>query len=183
MICKKFHNAKELKCLTLLHTNSGRYVTTRGEQCACTNIEPIKRGWYATWMLKLDPKSIFWSLAVHRYPKQPPRVIIFAAMGPGMKLVIAKNFLAKKNENLKFFCKTYVIYIKRKLRTCRIQIQEERVWFILKELEKNEKINFFDRSDKIIFFFLKKRFFNINHTFSSWIWILHVLSFFLMYIT
>ena len=78
-------------------------------------------------MLKLDPKSIFWSLAVHRYPKQPPRVIIFAAMGPGMKLVIAENFSAKKNENLKFFCKTYVIYIKRKLRTCRIQIQEERV--------------------------------------------------------
>ena len=78
-------------------------------------------------MLKLDPKSIFWSLAVHRYQKQPPRVIIFAAMGPGMKLVIAENFLAKKNENLKFFCKTYVIYIKRKLRTYRIQIQEERV--------------------------------------------------------
>ena len=78
-------------------------------------------------MLKLDPKSIFWSLAVHRYPKQPPRVIIFAALGPGMKLVIDENFLAKKNENLKFFCKTYVIYIKRKLRTCRIQIQEEKV--------------------------------------------------------
>ena len=78
-------------------------------------------------MLKLDPKSIFWSLAVHRYPKQPPRVIIFAAMGPGMKLVIANKFFAEKNENLKIFCKTYVIYIKRKLRTCRIHIQEEKV--------------------------------------------------------
>ena len=84
-------------------------------------------------MLKLDPKSIFWSLAVHRYPKRPPRVIIFAAIGPGMKLVIAENFSAKKNENLKFFCKTYVIYIKRKLRTCRIQIQVEKVWFFGKE--------------------------------------------------
>ena len=83
-------------------------------------------------MLKLDPKSIFWSLAVHRYPKQSPRVIIFAAIGPGMKLVIAENFSAKKNENLKFFCKTYVIYIKRKLRTCRIQIQEEKVGFFWK---------------------------------------------------
>ena len=50
-------------------------------------------------MLKLDPKSIFWSLAVHRYPKQPPRVIIFAAMGPGMKLVIDGNFLAKKKKS------------------------------------------------------------------------------------
>ena len=87
-------------------------------------------------MLKLDLKLIFWSLAVHRYPKQPPRVIILAAMGPGMKLVIDGNFLAEKNENLKFFCKTYVIYIKRKLRTCRIQIQEEKVWFLFKK-EKN----------------------------------------------
>ena len=47
-------------------------------------------------MLKLDPKLIFWSLAVHRYPKQPPGVIIFAAMGPGTKFVIDENFLAKK---------------------------------------------------------------------------------------
>ena len=78
-------------------------------------------------MLKLDPKSIFWSLAVHRYPKQPPRVIIFVAMGPGMKLVIDKKILAKKSENLKKIFKTYVIYIKRKLGTCRIQIQEEKV--------------------------------------------------------
>ena len=78
-------------------------------------------------MLKLDQKLIFWSLAVHRYPKKPPGVIIFAAMEPGMKLVIDKDFLAKKSENLKIFFKTYVIYIKRKLRTCRIQIQEEKV--------------------------------------------------------
>ena len=47
-------------------------------------------------MLKLDLKLIIWSLAVHRYPKQPPRVILFAAMGPGMKLVIDRNFLAEK---------------------------------------------------------------------------------------
>ena len=87
-------------------------------------------------MLKLDLKSIFWSLAVHRYPKQPHRVIIFAAMGPGMKLVIDGNFLAEKSENLKIFFKTYVIYIKRKLRTCRIQIQEEKAWFF-KSGEKN----------------------------------------------
>ena len=78
-------------------------------------------------MLKLDLKLIFWSLAVNRYPQQPPRMIIFAAMGPGMKLVINGNFLAEKNENLKFFCKSYVIYIKRKLRTSKIQIQIEKV--------------------------------------------------------
>ena len=66
-------------------------------------------------MVKLDQKLIFWSLAVHRYPKKPPGVIIFAAMEPGMKMVFDENFLAKKNENLNFFCKTYVINIKRKL--------------------------------------------------------------------
>ena len=61
-------------------------------------------------MLKLDLKLIFWSLAVHRYPKQPPRVIIFAAMGPGMKLVIDGNFLAEKNENLNFFFVKPILY-------------------------------------------------------------------------
>ena len=116
-------------------------------------------------MLKLDLKLIFWSLAVHRYPKQPPRVIIFAAMGPGMKLVIDGNFLAEKNENLKFFCKTYVIYIKRKLRTCRIQIQEEKVWFLFKKEKKiilliffpmsEQSKNFFFSFFKIFNFFLK----------------------------
>ena len=105
-------------------------------------------------MLKLDPKLIFWSLAVHRYPKQPPRVIIFAAIGPGMKLVIAEIFSAKKNENLKFFCKTYVIYIKRKLRTCRIQIQEEKVDSFAKK-EKFFSFDFFpcQNSQKNFFFF------------------------------
>ena len=116
-------------------------------------------------MLKLDLKLIFWSLAVHRYPKQPPRVIILAAMGPGMKLVIDRNFLAEKNENLKFFCKTYVIYIKRKLRTCRIQIQEEKVWFLFK---KDKKIYFFE-------FFLvsewsKNLFFRFFQNFQLFFW-------------
>ena len=69
-----------------------------GVQCAHTDILLVKRDWYATCMVKLDQKLIFWSLAVHRYPKQPPRVIIFATMGQGMKLVIDGNFLAKKGE-------------------------------------------------------------------------------------
>ena len=106
-------------------------------------------------MLKLDQKLLFWSLAVHRYPKQPPRVIIFAAMGPGMKLVIDENFLAEKNENLKFFCKTYVIYIKRKLRTCRIQIQEEKVSFSFKKGKKRFFLIYFrcQNGQKFFFFF------------------------------
>ena len=50
--------------------------------------------------------------------------------------------------------------------------------------------NFFDRSDikgsplwKKNFEIFFSNFFAINHTFSIWIWILHVLSFLLMYIT
>ena len=61
-------------------------------------------------MLKLDLKLIFWSLAVHRYPKQPPRVIIFAAMGPGMKLVIDRNFLAENFLAENFFFVKPMLY-------------------------------------------------------------------------
>ena len=69
----------------------------------------------------------------------------------------------KTNIFLKIFCKTYVIYIKRKLRTCRIQIQDEKVWFF----EKNPQIlKFFrfwskggtlwSRSEKFTFFEFSK---------------------------
>ena len=50
-------------------------------------------------MLKLDPKEIFWSLAVHRYQKQPPLKTTFVARALGMKLVIDGNFIAKKVKN------------------------------------------------------------------------------------
>ena len=81
-----------------------------------------------------------------------------------------------KNENLKILTKTHVIYIKRKLRTCKMQIQVEKVWFVTKKMEK---FNFEKKILKIIFF----QFFVTNHTFSTWIWILHVFSFLLRYIT
>ena len=47
---------------------------------------------------------------------------IFAARGQRMKVVLDGNFIAKK---MKILRKTDVIYLKRKLRTCRIQIQVE----------------------------------------------------------
>ena len=50
----------------------------------------------------------------------------FAARGQGMNLVIDGNFIAKK-ENLKILRKTDVMYLKRKLKTCRIQIHVEKV--------------------------------------------------------
>ena len=51
----------------------------------------------------------------------------FAARGQGMNLVIDGNFIAKKNENLKILRETDVTYLKRKLKTFKIQIHVEKV--------------------------------------------------------
>ena len=52
---------------------------------------------------------------------------ILTARGQRMKVVIDGNFIAKKNEKLKIFIKTGVIYIRRLVGTCTIQIQVETV--------------------------------------------------------
>ena len=61
---------------------------------------------------------------------------ILAVRGGGKNMVIDRHFIVK-NENLKIFTKSHVIYLKRKLRTFRIQIQAEKVQFFLNKLEKN----------------------------------------------
>ena len=53
-------------------------------------------------------------------------MVILAMRGRGKNLVIDRNSIVK-NENLKILTKTHVIYIKRKLRTCKMQIQVEKV--------------------------------------------------------
>ena len=65
-------------------------------------------------------------------------MIILAVRGRGKNLVIDRNSIVKI-ENLKNFTKTHVIYLKRKLRTYKMQIQVEKVWFVTKKMEK---INF-----------------------------------------
>ena len=77
---------------------------------------------------------------------------------------------------MKILTKTHVIYLKRKIRICKIQILVEKVWFVLKKL-KNIILKIF--FSKLIF----SIFLVTNHTFSTWICILHVLSFLLRYIT
>ena len=77
----------------------------------------------------------FWSFPIHTYQKQPSMMIILAVRGRGKNLVIDRNSIVK-NENLKILTKTHVIYIKRKLRTCKMQIQVEKVWFVTKKMEK-----------------------------------------------
>ena len=77
----------------------------------------------------------FWSFPIHTYQKQPFLMIILAVRGRGKNLVIDRNSIVK-NENFEIFTKTHVIYIKRKLRTCKMQIQVEKVWSVTKKLEK-----------------------------------------------
>ena len=65
------------------------------------------------------------------------------------------------------FCKTYVLYIKKKLRTCRIQIQEEKVWFLFKKDKKMYFFEFFlmsEQSKKIFFWFFQNFNFFLKNT-------------------
>ena len=73
----------------------------------------------------------FWSFPVHTYQKQSFLMIILAMRGQGKNLVIDRNSIVK-SEILKILTKTHVIYLKRKLRTSRIQIQAEKVQFFAK---------------------------------------------------
>ena len=52
---------------------------------------------------------------------------VFAPTGRGKMMLIDKNFIAKKTTILKILSKTHVMYLKRQPRTCRIQIQVEKV--------------------------------------------------------
>ena len=100
----------------------------------------------------------FWSFPIHIYQKQPFLMITLAMRGHGKNLVIDRNSIVK-NENLKIFTKTHVIYLKRKLRTCKMQIQVEKVWFVTKKMEKNnfEKKKF-QRGDPLMSERSKKKF-------------------------
>ena len=69
-------------------------------------------------------------------------MIILALRGQRKNLVINRNSIVKKWKFEKL-SKTNFIYLKRKLRTCRIQIQVEKVWFVTKILEKNDFQNSF----------------------------------------
>ena len=91
---------------------------------------------------KMVLNTKFWSLPVHTYQKQTFLMIILAMRGQGKNLVIDRNSIVKKRK-FEILTKTHVIYIKRKLRTCKIQIQVEKVWFVTKKLEKNNFQNFF----------------------------------------
>ena len=103
----------------------------------------------------------FWSFPIHTYQKQLFLITILAVKGHGKNLVIDRNSIVK-NVNLKILTKTHVIYLKRKLRTCKMQIHVEKVWFVAKKMEKNNfqkkifKIEFFS------FFSNKSYFFNLN---------------------
>ena len=72
-----------------------------------------------------------------------------------------------KNENLKILTKTHVIYLKRMLRTCKMQIQGEKVRFVTKKMEKFnfEKKNFKGGPFEVRTLKKKFRFFEISKKF------------------
>ena len=55
-------------------------------------------------------------------------MIILAVRGQGKNLVIYRNFVVKK-QKLENIDQNSYIYLKRKLRICRIQIQKEKIFF------------------------------------------------------
>ena len=113
----------------------------------------------------------FCSFPIHTYQKQPFLMIILAVRGRGKNLVIDRNSIVK-NENLKIFTKTHVIYLKRKLRTCKMQIQVEKVWFVTKKMEKKNWKKKFQRGDPLKSERLKKKipFFKFsNFFFEKWL--------------
>ena len=67
---------------------------------------------------------------------------------------------------MKILTKTHVIYLKRKLRTCRIQIYVEKVWFVTKKLEKNNFQNLFFK----VMSEWSKIFFSIFQIFKIFFW-------------
>ena len=52
---------------------------------------------------------------------------IFVAKGQGMKLIMNGKSILKEMIILKILSKTYVMYLKRKPKTCKNQIQVEKV--------------------------------------------------------
>ena len=80
----------------------------------------------------------------------------------GKNLVIDKNSIVK-SEILKILTKkTPVIYLKRKLRTCRIQIQVEEVEFVTEKRKKIFLISFFQRGDPLMLERSKNTFFSFS---------------------
>ena len=67
------------------------------------------------------------SLAVHRNQKQSHLMTISVTRVQGMKLIMNGKSIAKKMKILKILSKTHVMYLKRKPKTFKNQIQEEKV--------------------------------------------------------
>ena len=94
------------KTLTLFHTGSGAYIVTRGEAI------------YAARLWRLIPQPIH-HLVTKTWSKM--RVWTFTFLKTSKT---AFSILSYRN----------IMYLKRKLRTCRIEIQLEKVWFHLEKL-------------------------------------------------
>ena len=106
--------------------------------------------------------NFFQSLVIHRFQNQSQLMIIFATRGQR----INRKHMAKKIEILKILSKTYLMYLKRKLKTCRNQIQVEKVWFFLKKINLTNFFDFFAFGVHMV----KILFFSIFEIFQFFFW-------------
>ena len=94
----------------------------------------------AVWSQSHTTVYKLWSLAFHIHQTQSPQKCIFDAKGCRMTKVSAEKFSHKKGQNFKILSYRNNIYLKRKLRTCAIQIHQEKVQFC----KENFFFDFFD---------------------------------------
>ena len=81
-------------------------------------------------------------MAFQKYQKQPSQYYTFDARARRITKVGDEKFSRKKKSKLKILSYINVIYLKRKLRTCTIQIQVEKVQFPAKTNIFSDFFNF-----------------------------------------
>ena len=81
-------------------------------------------------------------MAFQKYQKQPSQYYTFDARARRITKVGDEKFSRKKKSKLKILSYINVIYLKRKLRTCTIQIQVEKVQFPAKKIIFSDFFNF-----------------------------------------
>ena len=97
---------------------------------------PLKMLFYAINhdFFMLNRNSTWFQLSLEVYNvsvAQNPKILLFC------------RFLALKNPKFQFLSYSNVIYLKRKIISCRIQIHNEKAQFVMQKIEKTWKNTFF----------------------------------------
>ena len=96
----------------------------------------LRSNFFDLWLFVDTKNSTLWAIVLAK----------LAVERPWWKMKI----FMQKYVKIKFFLYMRVIYIKRKLRTCTIQIQKEKVWFFEKKIFFWNFWFFFQRGDPLM---------------------------------